>query len=186
MYNCYERDCDIMNIVIFIIILVFLILTVLGVLVINIYNKLTFYKKKVLNKFNDINDCLNETVNIIKEIISIIKDDKFHEDSLVLELNMLMGKIENENSINGLLLLIDESYQTISRSLSINNIYEELNNNSEFISVRDKFDNNHYKIMYAIEIYNEEVEEYNNYKNKKINNIIAKKFKFEDYNYYKK
>ena len=97
-----------------------------------------------------------------------------------------MGKIENENSINGLLLLIDESYQTISKSLNINNIYEELNNNSEFISIRDKFDNNHYKIMYAIEIYNEEVEEYNNYKNKKINNIIAKKFKFEDYNYYKK
>ena len=175
-----------MNIVFFIILLIFVTITVLGILVINIYNKLTFYKKKVLDKFNDINDCLNETVDIIKEIINIIKDDKFHEDSLVLELNMLMGKIENESSVNNLLLLIDESYQTISKSLNINSIYKELNNNSEFISVRDKFNNNHYKIMYAIEIYNEEVEEYNNYKNKKINSIVAKRFKFEDYNYYKK
>ena len=32
----------------------------------------------------------------------------------------------------------------------------------------------------------EEVEAYNNYKNNKFNGKIAKKFKFEDYNYYKK
>ena len=174
------------NVVVGIIIGLFLVLTVVGIIVISIYNRLTFYKKKVLDKFNDINDCLNETVNIIKAIIDIIKDDKYHEDSLVLELNMLMGKIEDESSVNGLLLLIDESYQIISKSLNINNIYDDLNNNSEFINVRDKFNNNHYKIMYAVEIYNEEVNIYNNYKSKKINSIVAKKFKFEDYNYYKK
>ena len=175
-----------MNIAVIVIIVLFIILIVLGVLVINIYNKLTFYKKKVLDKFETIIDCLKEMIDIIKKIKDIIKDDSYHEDSLIMELNMLMSKIEDEKSINNLLALIDESYNLITKSLNINTIYTELNNNSDFISIRDKFNNNHYKIMYAVEIYNEEVEVYNNYKNKKFNSIIAKKFKFEDYNYYKK
>ena len=40
--------------------------------------------------------------------------------------------------------------------------------------------------MYAIEVYNEEVSNYNNYKIKKFVDIIFKIFKFESYNYYKK
>lgn len=186
MYNVKERVSDKMNITVFVIIALFVILIVFGIIVISIYSKLTFYKKKVIDKFETINDCLKDIVEIIRGIISIIGGDNFHEDSLIMELNILISKIENEKSINTLLLLIDESYTLINRALNINTIYSELNNNSAFMDLRDKFNNNHYKLMYAVDIYNEEVEAYNNYKNNKFNGKIAKKFKFEDYNYYKK
>ena len=38
-----------------------------------------------------------------------------------------------------------------------------IKSNKEYMSLMDKFKDNQYKIMYAIEIYNEEVEVYNNY-----------------------
>ena len=175
-----------MEIVIFFIIGLFLILTILGILVINIYNKLIFYKKKVLDKFSDIKGYLYDDVDVIKKVISIIDVSKYHEDSLILKLNTLIDKILNENSVNGLLILIDDVNKCILEVMNLSKIYEELNNNSDFSSAMDKLNNNNYKIMYALEIYNEEVEEYNNYKNGKVNNIVFKIFKFENYNYYKK
>ena len=56
------------NVAVFIIILLFLILIVIGILGIGVYNKLFFYKNKILDKFSAINDCLKERVSIIDDI----------------------------------------------------------------------------------------------------------------------
>ena len=40
--------------------------------------------------------------------------------------------------------------------------------------------------MYAIEVYNEEVEVYNNYRQNKFIDLVRTIFKFKEYNYYEK
>lgn len=175
-----------MNLASIVIIVIFLILIVLGILIIGIYNKLTFYKNRVLNKFEAISKCLKDRTDIIQKIIDIINNNSLHEDSLILELNKLVTKINEENIVNNLLLLINESDDILKKALSLDKIYDVLKSNKEYMSLMDKFKDNQYKIMYAIEIYNEEVEVYNNYKQNKFINIISKIFKFVDYNYYKK
>lgn len=175
-----------MNLASIVIIIIFLILIVLGILIIGVYNKLTFYKNRVFDKFKAINSCLNDRVDIINKIIDIINDNSLHEDSLIIDLNKLVTRINEENIVNNLLVLIDESDDILKKALSLDKIYDILKSNNEYMGLVDKFKDNQYKIMYAIEIYNEEVEVYNNYKQNKVINIISKIFKFVDYNYYKK
>lgn len=158
----------------------------LGILIINVYNKLIFNKKKVLDKFRAINDCLNERISIIKEIVTLFENNKFHEDSLIRDLNNISNNIETESVVNNLLDLISSSDIILKKALTLENVYPELIKNNDYKRIVDAFKNNQYKIMYAIEIYNEEVEVYNNYKDKKMINIISKIFRFKNYNYYKK
>lgn len=159
---------------------------ILGILIIGVYNRLSFYNNKVIDKFEAINNCLNERIDIACDIINFFNNDSFNEERLKLDLNNLSHEIKDENNVNNLLSLIDKSDKLLTKSLSMDNIYDSLKNSQEYKKIADKFKNNQYKIMYAIEIYNEEVEEYNNYKNKNIINVISKIFGFIDYNYYKK
>lgn len=169
---------------IFLIVLIFAIIMVLGLIIIGVYNKLIFLRKRVLDKFDAINEGLNERINIIKNIIEIIND--YHEERLVMDLNNLIKEINEESIINNLLLLISKSDDLIKKALSLDSIYPELKGDKNYSKIRENFKNNQYKIMYSIEIYNEEVEVYNNYKNNTGVNIVSKVFRFKDYNYYKK
>jgi LemA protein len=175
-----------MNGITLLIIIVFGILILLGIIVISFYNKLLFKKNRVIEKFTAINDSLNGRITIINKIVNILTNDKYHEDNLILELNKVSNEINKENIINKLLLLISRSDEILKKSLSLENIYPELKNNKEYLKLVDEFKNNQYKLMYAVEIYNEEVGEYNNYKNKNGIKIISKIFKLPNYNYYKK
>lgn len=168
----------------FCIVLVFAIIIVLGLVIIGIYNKLTFLKNRVLNKFDAINDCLNERIEIIRKIADIIGD--YHEENLIIDLNKLSREINDESIINNLLLLISKSDSLIKKALSLDSVYPELKIDKNYSKIIEEFKNNQYKIMYSIEIYNEEVEVYNNYKNIMGINIISKIFRFKNYNYYKK
>ena len=103
-----------------------------------------------------------------------------------MELNKMKDAILDNNSINDTLPLINVSDDLLKKALSLDSIYNDLLKNKLYTSLKDTFKNNQYKIMYSIEIYNEEVEEYNNYKSKGIANIVSKIFRFSDYSYYKK
>lgn len=179
-----KRMVDCVSFGMFCIVLVFAIIIVLGLVIIGIYNKLTFLKNRVLNKFDAINDCLNERIEIIRKIADIIGD--YHEENLIIDLNKLSREINDESIINNLLLLISKSDSLIKKALSLDSVYPELKIDKNYSKIIEEFKNNQYKIMYSIEIYNEEVEVYNNYKNIMGINIISKIFRFKNYNYYKK
>lgn len=175
-----------MNGMVVFIIIFFAILILLGIVIISFYNRLLFKKNKVIDKFDAINDCLNKRIDIINQVITILSNDKYHEDSLMLELRKVSDKINKENIINNLLLLISKSDDVLKKALTLEKIYPGLGNNKEYLKLVDVFKNNQYQLMYAIEIYNEEVEVYNNYKNKAGIRLISKIFKLPDYDYYKK
>lgn len=175
-----------MNIAFIVILVIFIILILVGIIGIGFYNKLVFRKKKVIDKFNFVYVSLKERVDIIDSISNIITTNKLHEDNLLMELNKMKDAILDNNSINDTLPLINVSDDLLKKALSLDSIYNDLLKNKLYTSLKDTFKNNQYKIMYSIEIYNEEVEEYNNYKSKGIANIVSKIFRFSDYSYYKK
>ena len=169
-----------------IIIVLFAILIIIGILVITFYNKLLFRKNKAKEKFKSMSECLNERTDIINKLTSILQSNDYFEESLLRELKSLKAEIDKETKTNYLISLIEESDKVLEKALNLDNIYDHLKNNQDFLNVKEQFKNNQYKLMYTKEIYNEEAEAYNNYKNKGISKIIAKLFKMPDYNYYKK
>ena len=169
-----------------VILIIFLVLIVLGIFVIGVFNKLTFHKMKIMDKFRAINDCLNERIEISKRVVNIFVEGNYNEEGLVMEINNLAREIEEELNVNNLLMLIDKSDDIFTKVFSLDKMYDNLGSNKEYKELADRFKNNQYKIMYAIEVYNEEVSNYNNYKIKKFVDIIFKIFKFVSYNYYKK
>lgn len=175
-----------MNLASVIIIIIFLVLVVLGILIIGVINKLSFYKNRIIDKFEAINNSLNERIGTSNKIINLLKVGGYNEDELIIQLNNLSNEIKDENDVNNLLVLIDKSDDILTKALSLESIYDNLSSNNEYQELINNFKNNQYKIMYAIEIYNEEVSGYNNYKEKRGINIVSKLFRFGDYNYYKK
>ncbi len=168
----------------FVIIFIFVIIMVIGILVINIYNKFIFYRGRVLDMFEVIDDLLISRVDIINSILDIIKDNKLHEEKVVNRLVKLKKAINEEDNINSRIELLDDD--SIDKALELSKVYSKLENNKEFIKIRDSYNKNVDKVDYALDIYNEEVLNYNNYKDKKYNNIVFRKFKFMEYNYYEK
>ena len=175
-----------MNIAFIVILVIFVILILVGIIGIVFYNKLVFRKKKVIDKFNAVYMSLKERVDIIDSISNIITTNKLHEDNILMELNKMKEVILENSSVNDTLPLINESDDLLKKALSLDSIYDELLKDKIYMNLKDTFKNNQYKIMYSIEIYNEEVEEYNNYKSKGIANVVSKIFRFSDYSYYKK
>lgn len=175
-----------MSLGITLVIVIFSILVLVGIIIIGIYNKILFRKKRVLDKFNSIYLILKERISIIDSICSVLIKNNFHEDNLIMDLNNLKKSIEENNSINETLPLINKTDNLIKKALQLDIIYESLKNNKEYQELKESFKNNQYKIMYSIEIYNEEVEDYNNYIAKKIINLVSKIFRFSNYSYYKK
>ena len=150
-----------------------------------LYNKLKLRQNKVLEKFEAVYDCLHERIELIDNIISLIKKENYHEETLIRDLTTLKKELLTENINNNLLLLINKSHTLIVRALNIKATYPSLGDNKDFQDIIETFQNNQTKITYALEIYNEEVKVYDDYKKKAIINVIAKVFFFSTYNYYK-
>ena len=168
----------------FVIIIFFGIVMILGIMGINIYNRFIFYRDIVLDKFVEVDKLLCNRVDYIDKIIDIINKNKFHEDGIVRDLNNLKNSINKEIDINERIKLVNDDI--IDKALGLNSVYDKLNKDKNFNNLKEEYDNNKGLIDYAIDIYNEEVFKYNNYKNRKINNMIFKWFKFYEYNCYMK
>lgn len=177
---------DLMNLSSLIIILIFGILIFLGIIVIIFYTRLCFRRDKVLDKFDSVYDTLHERIEIIESIINIIQEENYPEERIKINLNNLSKELKQENNNNNLILLIDKSNKIIEEALSLETAYPLLRNNKKYLEIKKDFNNNKFKIMYSIEIYNEEVEVYNSYKSKLGINLISQVLKFPDYSYYKK
>lgn len=169
-----------------IIVVVFAIITLVGIIVIGLYTRLSFKREKILDKFNSINKFLEERSNLILRVIAILEMPPYHEETLIMELEKLSEKIDKETTVDNALSLIEKSNKMLKKALSLENIYKELKGNTNYNLIADDFENNQSKIIYAIEIYNEEVDNYNDYRTNKLINIISKIFRFKDYEKYKK
>lgn len=164
------------------IVMFFGIMIILGIYVINVYNKYIFFRDRVFDKFKEVDKLLCDRVDFIDDIVKIVNDNKLHEDLLVRKLNSLKKSIDTQIDVNDRLLLFDEDI--IDEALKLDKVYKKLGN--KFSDIKDKYNNNKDRVMYAADIYNEEVLKYNNYRDNKIKKIVFDKFKFYEYNCYEK
>ena len=72
---------------------------------------------------------LKERISIIDSICSVLTKNNFHEDNLIMDLNNLKKSIEENNSINETLPLINKTDNLIKKALQLDIIYESLKNN---------------------------------------------------------
>ena len=173
-----------MNTAYIIIIVIFVILIVIGIIGIGFYNRILFRKKRVDDKLNSIKINIKERNDIIRRLNTLFANSSFHEDDLMLELNDLYIKI-NDNS-DTTLNLMNNTDRLLVKALSLENLYPELSKNQEYNSLKELFKDNQYKVMYGVETYNEEVTEYNKYRHKPVISIVNKVCKFPDYDIYRK
>lgn len=153
-------------------------------IIIGIYGKLTMKKNKIEDKYNYINKYLEERINLILRIINLLEPSTYHEENLTTELEKLTKEITKEKNINNSLKLISKSNKLITKALTLEKIYKELATNQNYNLIKEEFANNQSQITYAIEIYNEEVNKYEEYRKKPVIKHISKLLNFKDYETY--
>lgn len=172
---------DIPSIIIIMFIAVVLILTFY---IIGIYNELIDASSKVEHQFKKINKEILELEKIIPEVVEVIKKDAKHEEKILNQTKEL--KINKNASIMNKIEFYNKTYKILNKIFDLKKTYPKLNTNKDLAKIEKNVKEIKEKIEYASHFYNDVVEEYNNLKSNYIHKIVAKTFKFNDYNYLNK
>ena len=140
------------------------ILIFLSLYLINEYNEIILLQNQTKKKFEPIDIAINKYIDITNKLINIVEETNLKE-----ELNILSLKLSRVRSNNKKILVLKDADYTLNR------VFDLYKNNTkklkkEYIEYNDK-------ILYAKDIYNKKVMEYNDLLYKFPNNIITKVFK---------
>jgi len=157
-----------------------LIIVIVGLLLLfifyllGIYNKLYFYKTRVETKYETLDKEIINITNITEKVIVEVKE--LYGEEKVQDVKLITRALQGETDHNsrmhkviGLIKFLDFAIDNIKNNKNLKEYEEELISSKE-------------KIKYATEFYNNCVNDYEEYKNKKLASYIAKIFKFKDYN----
>ena len=156
-----------------IIIISFGVIALLLLILLFFINRLTILKNIIEKSFLPVKTNIEERVNIINDMISFLKEKAKEEETLEKELENTKTSLENIKNAQDGIITIKETKKTFIKFSELNNIYEKLNKDKDFILLKEKYKNNENKINYALESYNKGVKDYNNYKEKKIINLLS-------------
>lgn len=174
-----------MNTIEITIILIFGLIAFILLFILNFINRLIFYKNKIIDKFKSIKTLIEERVKIIDNIKEHLEKNCPHEDNIIKDLSNLTTSFKNTDNINELIDLINKSKKILDTSTTLEGTYNKLENDKEYQEFKNIIKDNDDKIEYSASVYNETLDEYNNYKNNKYISILNKLLKIPDYNYYK-
>lgn len=156
------------------IIVIFGVLLILALYLLGVYNKLCFYKNKLEDKYQTLNEEITKISNITEKVADIVKEmygeDKI-QDVKIVNRN-LMGNTDVNERMHRVVGLI-KFLKFISDHIQDSDKLKEYEN--EVVSSLDN-------IRYATEFYNNCVNDYNEYREKGIASYIFKIFKFKEYN----
>lgn len=150
-------------------IILFLILGILSV-----YNKLVFYKKKIEDKYDTIDEEIDNISNITKDIVTIVSS-KYGEDK-VNDVKIVNRNLEGEMDSN------IRMYKVLGLIKFLNFVKEKINDGEELEKYKNDVDDCLNRINYAKEFYNNCVLDFDNYRQGFIAKIVFKLFKFKEYN----
>ena len=155
------------------IIVIFGLLLVVLLYLLGIYNQLVFHKKKIEEKYQTISEEIINISNMTDKIIEEVKDT-YEKDKIenVKSLNRNLRQEENES---------EKVNQIVEIIKFINFINTQNKENKKIEEYQQEITKSLDNIKYASEFYNNCVNDYNQYKEKKIVSIISKVFKFKDY-----
>ncbi len=153
-----------------IVILITAILLFVSFYMISLYNKIIFSQNNTFRKFEPINLSIKKYISIIKELKDIVNEKDIKEELSILSHKLL--KADNNNK--KILVLKDADY-------TINRVFE-LYNNKKIDSLKEEYNKYNNKILYAEDIYNAKVKEYNHLLHEFPYNIITKLLSIEKIN----
>ena len=171
-----------MNIGAIIIIIIVSIVLVITFYIIGVYNSLLDAKNRVEDQFRPIDLELNKILEIIPNIIDILKKDAKYEEKIINEIEKLKNKLIKTNTINEKIKLASSLNKTLLKIFELKQTYPELKNNKNFTSLQKNLKDTKEKIKYSSTFYNDAVYRYNNVKKEFPANIISKTFKFKEIN----
>ena len=167
------------NLYIYIDIVIILVLLLLTFYVVNVYNKIINYKKKVTYNWSLIDIELKRKAEVLPNLTSLLKSQMKFESEELEKLTKLRSKmlnasinekIEANEDFNVLINLIKEGYPS-------------LQSHNSYIKLMDEINDAEKQIAYQRLFYNEMVMSYNRFIEKFPNNIVAKIFKFSTIEY---
>ena len=182
MYNNFEVT-NIMDSYI-IIVFIFGILT-LGILCLLFFiNRLTLFQRKVNNSYQPIFDYFKQRSNLMREMINFIKKNLEHENSYIKKLETAIEVIEKSQNTDGELKKIKKTQEQAFHFLELEKTYSFLTKNEEYLKLKEQVELNEERLVYATENYDKGVQNYNDYKEKKIVSFLGKFLRFPNYDYY--
>lgn len=173
---------DTASLIIVILLCVFIILVFY---IISINNSLINSRNKVLNKFSAIDVVVKRRLDLVPELVNIVKGYTKHEENTFKEITKIRSSAVKAETIN------DKVNSDIKLSKEVNNLlvlsenYPELKSNTNFLKLQEELVNCEDKIAYARDFYNESVMRYNNMVESFPSSIVAKVFGYKKFDYYK-
>lgn len=158
-----------MQLEVVVIILLVSVLIFISLYLINEYNKIIIFQHQIEKKFKPIDMAIIKYTDIANKLKDIVA-----EASLKEELNILSIKLSRVRSNNKKILLIKDVDYTLNR------VFDLYKNNTK--KLKKEYTEYNDKVLYAKDIYNKKVMEYNNLLYKFPNNIITKIFKIGELN----
>ena len=173
---------DTASLIIVILLCVFIILVFY---IISINNSLINSRNKVLNKFSAIDVVVKRRLDLVPELVNIVKGHTKHEENTFKEIAKIRSRAVKAETIN------DKVNSDIALTKEVNNLlvlsenYPELKSNTNFIKLQEELVNCEDKIAYARDFYNESVMSYNNMVESFPSSVVAKVFGYKKFDYYK-
>lgn len=155
-----------MELGIVIIILLISLVIYISFYIISKYNEILLLEKKVLNKFEPVDESIKGYLGIINDLKDIAKDD-----NILDELSVLYSKLSRVRNNNRKILVLKDADFTINR------VFDMYKNKCNKLKKQYVIYNN--KILYAKDIYNDRVKKYNSLLSSFPYNVIAKFFKIK-------
>ncbi len=167
----------------FLVILLVLVALFVGYGVIQ-YNGLVSVRNRIENGWAQIEVQLKRRYDLIPNLVETVKGYATHEkstlDAVISARNAAMGatgvagKASAENGLNG----------TLKSMFALSEAYPDLKANTNFLNLQEELTGSEDKIAYARQYYNDEVRAYNTKIQSFPTNILARRFKFAQREYF--
>lgn len=169
-----------------IIILIFGIIILLMLFLLYFINRLIVYKNRVIKQFSVVSGYLKENANLIENLNEYIKNNLEHEEVFMKKLSDAKEVFESTNLTNYNFNKLKQAEKNLLEFTMLEDVYPFLKKKDDYLNFKESIIQNKERIIYAFDSYDREVMHYNNYREKKLVDKIAKIFRFSEYDYYSK
>lgn len=161
---------------------------IIFILLIGLYfvNRILQYKLRIDNSFYAIKEVLNSLEVLLEDILEFLDKNLEHEKSLRKRLSQTKDLILSVKNDKEGIKTIHKIDSELNNFISLENTYEKLGKNKDYTKIKEELLKNKDRLIYASDIYDKGVIDYNNYREKRLINIISKLLRIPDYDCYNK
>ena len=169
-----------------IIIIIFGIITFLLICLLYFLNQLMIYKNKVEFQFKSINSHMEEVISLLDSFSLWLESNYSEEKDLLKKIHKFCFQFKEEKDVMAKLSFVDEMDKLVKGIYKLEKVYPKILKENEYLSFKEEYENHKSEIMYAIDLFNQGVEDYNRYKKKRIVSMLNAIVHYPDYVLYKK